>query len=104
MTARIIGFPAERTGHYPTLTTGFPAADAGIVRGIDPRDRTVYDLDAVEVTDDETDEFVALPIRVGAHYGEPCIEVGKYSMGLDDARRLAAIVGKFAAGFREVAL
>lgn len=89
---------------FPTITTSFPIVDDGISRHIAPTDRTVYDFDAVELHDDATDRFMALPVRVGTHYGAPTIELGRYSMGLDDARILAALLTKFTNRFEEVDL
>lgn len=86
------------------LDTVFPLADEGIVRDIDPRDRDMWDADLIEPVDDETGEFVALPIRVGLRYTGPAIEIGKYGLTLDDAKALARILDRFIGNFREVAL
>lgn len=100
----VISFPAHRVIPEPEPETpaDFPMVDEGVLRVLDPRDRVIFDAAEIEVSDDRDDEFATLPVRVGTRYGAPVIELGMFSMGLDDARRLAEIIGRFAAGFREV--
>lgn len=95
-------FPTGRVTLWPTMATVFPTADEGLPRAIDERDREMWDHDAIEVQDDILDQWLALPVRVGVHYGEPTIEVGRYSLTPDAARVLAALLTKFAGPFREV--
>lgn len=68
----------------------------------DPGDRVVWDADTVDAKDDASDEFVTLPVRVGAHYGEPTIELGRYSLALDDAVKLATLLRVFTSKFTPV--
>lgn len=98
----IYEFPPLIGNAGPQIEATFPLADKEIHREIDPRDRVVFDGTSIEVTDDETDQFVALPVRVGVHFGEPTIEVGKYSMPLAEARQLAGSISRFAGQFRAV--
>ncbi len=95
----IIRFP----GRVPMPDPGFPVDDHDRHAGpyaMQHRDRDVYDVDLVEAQDDSRDQWVTLPVKAVTRNGEPVIEIGRYSLTLDDAAVLAVLVRKYVDNFQ----